>query len=487
MAKAPPPKPSLASRVASDPALLKRALANPGLRAKLPDKYLTVAQRQTRATNARLAQPVTPGSTMTEGDLARAAKNATTVKYAPAEQQLGQNLTDANNAKTDTGHWFDDYLKALAQHNTNVQGFQGQASQQLTDLGKGVTGLAGAESSQMNAQANADASSRGATAADTSKLQSDAAAIRQALVGSFVAQQAQTGAANNTYADTLANVVGPGQKVTALTAAGRRIQAVKDKQTALKGEEGAFNQSYRDTGRQDEVKNTLARMTLAGTQANQAASQAATTTRLQQSSPAGKAAAAAATTEAQIAAKHGYSVHDWRMLGPDGRSAKIAADKKKPADTTYTSGPFAGRTKSEVDGMPTSKRLRIVNDYNKNKGPGGKPKAGPKPATGPGSVSSAAENKAVGQVSQLSGIMTHPPRWDAGPKKGQIMTAEDVRAHQLANGADPRIVAVAYSLAKNNGKLGPDGVKQAHALGIHVNGRWDQVGNGNPNIPATKI
>ena len=38
----------LATRVKRDPALLERALKDPGLRSKLPDKYLTQAQRDSR-------------------------------------------------------------------------------------------------------------------------------------------------------------------------------------------------------------------------------------------------------------------------------------------------------------------------------------------------------------------------------------------------------------------------------------------------------
>jgi hypothetical protein len=47
-------KPSLEQRVKNDPKLLKRVLANPGLRSKLPAKYLTPAQQQQRKTNVRL-------------------------------------------------------------------------------------------------------------------------------------------------------------------------------------------------------------------------------------------------------------------------------------------------------------------------------------------------------------------------------------------------------------------------------------------------
>jgi hypothetical protein len=37
---------------------------------------------------------------------------------------------------------------------------------------------------------------------------------------------------------------------------------------------------------------------------------------------------------------------------------------------------------------------------------------------------------------------------------------------------DPRILRVARSRYHNKGKLGPDGVRAAHAIGLHVGGRY---------------
>jgi hypothetical protein len=61
----------------------------------------------------------------------------------------------------------------------------------------------------------------------------------------------------------------------------------------------------------------------------------------------------------------------------------------------------------------------------------------------------------------------------ADKTKGMVkMTKDEVYRSLLQSGADARIVQVADSLYRNDGSIGPNGIKQAHALGIHVNGRW---------------
>jgi hypothetical protein len=178
-----------------------------------------------------------------------------------------------------------------------------------------------------------------------------ALAVRQGIAGNFGVNQANTGAANNSYASNHANVVGPQQQLTALATKQGGINKVLKQKTALKGEEGAYNQEYRSNRRNDETKNLLAagalgvNMTNATTAQNKAAATAKNNT------PEAKAAATYSNTEARNAANYGYSVHDWRTLGPDGQARAKEKEKNKPADSRYSSGPFAGRTKSEIDAM----------------------------------------------------------------------------------------------------------------------------------------
>ena len=103
---------------------------------------------------------------------------------------------------------------------------RGPAAVQGTQAG--VTGLAATDLTQMNQAATKDAAARGATPGDLAQMASGAAATRQALVGSFAAQQAATNAANSNYAGNRANVVAPGQKLGAVAQAHGRVRQASE-------------------------------------------------------------------------------------------------------------------------------------------------------------------------------------------------------------------------------------------------------------------
>src|SRR4051812_40335320 len=124
---------SIEDRIKADPKLLARMRANPGLRSKLPDKYLTPKQLMQRRLNKRLDQPIVPGSTVTNRDLSHEADAAMTVKYGPRETQEKQTLGEEKNRARDTAGWYDQYQAAVAQHSRNVQAIGGMAAQ--TGLG----------------------------------------------------------------------------------------------------------------------------------------------------------------------------------------------------------------------------------------------------------------------------------------------------------------------------------------------------------------
>jgi hypothetical protein len=252
-------KAPLATRAAHDPALLRRALANPGLRSKLPDNLLSPAQRQQRGQNAYNNAPVVPGSSLTNRQADTQAQTATQVQYGPQEAAL-------KGIARDTPGWYDQYLGALNDHTRNVQAYQAGAQAALQNTQAGITGLSQQGLSDLQGQAQASAAPRGATPADQSQMASNATAIRQALMGSFMAQQSSQGASANTYADTLANVVAPTQKFSA-------IAASRGKLSDLSRQEGAFKQSQRDTIAQNESKNVLAGQAL-GINAGKAAQDA---------------------------------------------------------------------------------------------------------------------------------------------------------------------------------------------------------------------
>lgn len=338
------------ARAAKDRAFLKRALKDPGLRSKLDPKYLSSTQQKSRALNTRLNAPITPGSSTTERDLAHAAQAATSVQFGPQEQALGQQLGVAQQTQRDTGSFYNEYKAALEQHAQNVQAFQAGAQQALAGTAQGITGLAGQDATQLQGMANAQAAQQGvAPAGDMTQLQNQAAATRQALIGSFQGQQALQGANANAYADTQANVVAPGQKLSALAQAAGRTRDIGKQIGNLKTQEGAFNEQFRDTRRQDEFKNVLAASTLnanvaqdqaqaatAATNAKTAQTRVTETTRHNRTAEGiaktrNKNAAVTAQQKADLAAgkvnQYGYTDAAWRAMST-GQRQKVIKDFK---------------------------------------------------------------------------------------------------------------------------------------------------------------
>jgi hypothetical protein len=221
------------ARAAKDKAFLARALKNPGLRAKLDPKFLSAPQRASRTLNARLNAPIVPGSSTTERDLAHEAQAAQTVRYGPQDAALGQQLGVAQQTERDTGSLYDQYRQALQQHSANISAFQAGAQQALGALQQGVTGLGQQSAVQMAQSAAPTQSAVAAPSGDLATLANQALAVRQAQAGTFGAEQALTGAAANTYADTQANVVAPGQKLGALAQArDGRATCVRSRRTS---------------------------------------------------------------------------------------------------------------------------------------------------------------------------------------------------------------------------------------------------------------
>jgi hypothetical protein len=334
---------------------------------------------QQRALNARLDQPaaIIPGtnltSQLTERDLAHQAGAATTVRYGPQEQSIAEQLAQAVQQKNDTQAWYDDYKNRLQSYQQQVGAYQLGAQQAMQALQGGVTGLGQQDQSFVQGQQAQMPQGTAPVSPGIAQNANAALAVRQGIAGNYGVNQANIGAANNTYASNLANVVGPQQQLTALATKQGGINKVLKQKTALKGEEGAYNQQYRSEKRSDETKNLLAAGALGINQQNAQTNAARAAATAQQNSPEGKAASAQVTNEARVAANHGYSLHDWRMLGPTKRSAVIAKDKKSSSgrvdDKVYTSGPFAGKTQAEIQAMTPAQRDALINKKNKTTGP----------------------------------------------------------------------------------------------------------------------
>jgi len=246
------------------PKNLKKKLSNAGERSKLPAKYLTSKQRQQREMNARLDMPAAtiPGtnlaSPLTERDLAHQAQAATTVRYAPQEQAIAQQLAQAVQQKTDTGSWYDDYKNRLQGYQQQVGAYQQGAQDAMQHLQAGVTGLGQQDQSFVQGQQAQMPAGTAPVGASVGQDANAALAVRQGIAGNFGAGQAMIGAANNTYASNLANVVGPQQQLTALAGKQGQINKVQQAKTDLKGTEGAYNQQYRSDTKANETKNLLA-------------------------------------------------------------------------------------------------------------------------------------------------------------------------------------------------------------------------------------
>lgn len=438
MAKPKTKRAPLSERVKSDPGLLRRALKNPGLRSKLPARYLTKDQRQQRTLNVRLRQPIVAGSTTTERDLAREATAAGNVKYGPLETQQQQTLGEEQARQRDTGGFYDQYLRQVAQHSQNVQNIGAAATTAGLGVQQGITGLAGAGLAGVQNPAVADAQARGAQAGDMSQMANQAAAVRQALVGSFVAQQAAQNAAASNYAGTQANVVAPGQKLGAQAMATGRVRQARERQEATGREKGAFSEQFRSERRADEAKQVLARQTLGA--------------EITESENKVKADERAAANDLN---KYGYTDAEWAKLSEGQRNKARRGSGGRGAgagdDTVYTSGAFAGRSKSEIAAMSPAERQKIVDAHN-NK-PGATDKAKGK---GPEWLTPGQSGKGLSDVTALrdyavkakTGIKFKPTGKEKGP--GTKLSREDAEAKirgSVAAPAHPVLLTAALDAA----------------------------------------
>jgi hypothetical protein len=309
--------------------------------------------RWTRA----LSAPITQGSSITERDLAHQAQAAETVKYGPEAASLRENLGTATTRARDTGGFYDQYISQLAANRKAVADQNAATAAQLGQISSGITGLAGTEGAAMQQQANQRAGMQGvAQAGDLSQLASNAAATRQALVGSFQAQQAQQGAAANQYAGTLANVVGPGQKLAAQAQGQGKVAKAERDITDLATQRGAYNQQYRTEQRASEAKNVIARGALNLNAAKATADQALDTAKLTETKRANRADERAARDRIKATTQKALD-------------AATRADSK-----TILSGAFAGRSASWLSTATDAQKQKLIDAYDAKHG--GKP---PKP------------------------------------------------------------------------------------------------------------
>lgn len=445
-------KKTLAQRIASDPKLKAKYLANPGLRSKLPDSMLSPAQRAQRQSNAFNNAPVTPGSNVTNRALGVEANNAAMLQFGSERQGLQTQQAQAQQLGRDQNDWYAAYRNELAAHAANTQAITAAAVGQDQALQAGVRPLDNAQSAEQQAAMQKQAAIQGTTVDPSlTTTASNASQVRQSMLAGYGALQAGIGGANSRYADTLATVVAPTQQLQARAQAANKVSQVGSQLTDLGRREGTYKTQY-TTGRvADEQKNVLAQQAL-GLDVTKA------------------------QTTAALGAQRIKETHRSATLSHKDRQASIkarnAAEGAKVNSHGYTNSQWAAMTAEQ-------RRQIIASDAKKT----GKGRA-VKPSAGPGSLTPTAEANIVSQIEKVHQALTSGQLSTTDPLTGAKTTKKATPAQILndlkSKNVDPRVLAVARSKLHNNGKgIGPYGVENAHALGIHVGPHWKVIHTSN--------
>src|SRR6185312_5402866 len=124
--------------MAKKPKELARRLKDPGLRSKLPDKYLSPAQRAQRKQNAYNNAPVTPGSSYTNRQAGVETQAATQQKYGDADLALNQQLQRSQGVQSQIPGWYQQYRDVLNAANQGQAAGYAAAAQQYQALQAGI-------------------------------------------------------------------------------------------------------------------------------------------------------------------------------------------------------------------------------------------------------------------------------------------------------------------------------------------------------------
>lgn len=245
MATKPKPTPLTKLPRAERDKRIAELVKKPGTRASIPTNLLPANYRRQREENLRLRQPIVPGSTITNRDAGREANAAVGVRYGQPESEINQEIAARTKREGEISSYYDSYLKELQAHQANTTAVNQQALQQIGGLAniQGPTQAAPQDASNQQAGANAQA-------------------VREALLGAMKGSMVEGGRAATTYADTLARVVGPGQKLGAQIKAGENTQTARQALVDLGREKGSYRDQFLAQARADETKNVLSRQAL---------------------------------------------------------------------------------------------------------------------------------------------------------------------------------------------------------------------------------
>lgn len=384
------------------------------------------------ARKAALTQIVAPG--LTEGQLEHEVNSQTALKYGPTQQQLQRQPAQVND-------YFSQYQKAIQDAEARRSAAYAGANQTLTNLQGGLDTASKDQWAGQQAAMGADAAARGATVDPKLADQAhNASNIRNILTNSYGAQLAVQGANEG---DRLAN-----QKVISGQQRGETLSANRQQLADLLGQKGSFKASTRQSiisdASSNALKNALTEAQIGGT--------AATTAKT-------KATTKATNAETAFLNKYGYKP------GSSSPTDQVKLDYFRSHGYWPPTGPPK---------KPTVKKTT--------------------PTSGPGSLSSSAEQKRLSQVRKVAqifktGVTVQVKQLDGSYKPKVIAKPGDVQAiknYLAGQTVDPLAIQVGESLYVNKGKLGVAGVYAAHKYGVHVGGNFGIAPTGAGAIPGVQ-
>ena len=436
-----------------------------------PDQQRVVMERvRTRYAVARAPDSANKPQSLT--DIYKAAESTANLKYLPAEKEIGnqQRASDAQQGRI--SQWFGQYQQQLKDIQAQTSAAYSAAQQAVQGNADRSTTLDAQQRQAMTAAMQADAAQRGATVDPSLEaLAQQAAASRRASADTQAGTIASQGATNTAYQLNRQGIATNQQIAEHMKETNVRKNLAKDLTDLLK-EKGEFEGATRQDLIAAERKNILER----------AAFQLDTAE-----------AAAKTATEANKLNKYGFTNAEWAKLSEKEKN-RYRSGRAKPRSTQgYGPGRSGlnkyGFTHKEWTAMSEKERAR-------HRAGKGSKKDEDKPRSGPGSLTPDQENRIVSKVNGYRAQMENPPVWPNDPAKygsraGKRATPEEVRRELLSSGADRNMVMLADSLRINRGRIGPNGIKSAHALGLHVGGRWKSAPKPKPPrrgaSPATSI
>lgn len=334
-----------------------KLIQSPGTRSAVPTEYLPENLRKQREMNTRLNAPVVQGSSVTNRDASRQAQAGADVKYGDAIRQQNTGIGQSEQLAKDQAGWFDDYRRALK----DAQGDTQQIGQRTTEQIQSLAGALQAPNTAGFSAENMD---------DASK----AAAVRKAILGNLGAvQTAQAGNANS-YANQLANVVAPGQKLAAQAQAAGKTKTLRDELAGLLKEQGSYKEQLKGDIAASESKNVLAQQALgldvskAQTQAQLDAARIGETSRHNRASEKQDAASVRerAKADGQKINSYGYTNADWAAMTTEQRRKIIQQGKGSPKGKSPYLGTAGQNTFKRSFDSAKATAEKIKGHYNRN-------------------------------------------------------------------------------------------------------------------------